>query len=170
MNAHNKAEFPPAHTAEHLLNGTMVKMFGCPRSPRAHVERTKSKLDYPFDRPLTDDEIREVERRVNEQIARDLPVVMEFMPVEEAAREFNLERLPDDASSTVRIVRIGDYDIGVVKVVGQFEKDDIVRVVNPEGQVIALGRVGCNSAKATESAGKRGSRRPLIHTDYIYII
>lgn len=60
--------------------------------------------------------------------------------------------------------------IGVVKVVGQFEKDDIVRVVNPEGQVIALGRVGCNSAKATESAGKRGSRRPLIHTDYIYII
>ncbi|MBR5435404.1 MAG: glutamate 5-kinase [Muribaculaceae bacterium] len=60
--------------------------------------------------------------------------------------------------------------IGVVKVMGQFEKDDIVRVVNPEGQVIALGRVGCNSAKATESAGKRGSRRPLIHTDYIYII
>ncbi|MBR4721903.1 MAG: glutamate 5-kinase [Muribaculaceae bacterium] len=60
--------------------------------------------------------------------------------------------------------------IGVVKVVGQFEKDDIVRVVNPEGQVIALGRVGCNSAKAAESAGKRGSRRPLIHTDYIYVI
>jgi len=60
--------------------------------------------------------------------------------------------------------------IGVVKVMGQFEKDDIVRVVNPEGQVIALGRVGYNSAKATESAGKRGSRRPLIHTDYIYII
>ena len=110
LNQHNKAEFPPSHTAEHLLNGTMVKMFGCPRSPRAHVERTKSKLDYPLPQPLTDEEIAEVERRVNEQIAANLPVVMEFMPIEEAARQFNLDRLPDDASSTVRIVRIGDYD------------------------------------------------------------
>lgn len=110
LNAHNKAEYPPAHTAEHLLNGTMVKMFGCPRSPRAHVERTKSKLDYPMNRQLTDEEIAEVERRVNEQIARDLPVVMEFMPAEEAAKRFNLDRLPDDASPMVRIVRIGDYD------------------------------------------------------------
>ena len=61
-------------------------------------------------RQLTDEEIAEVERRVNEQIARDLPVVMEFMPAEEAAKRFNLDRLPDDASPMVRIVRIGDYD------------------------------------------------------------
>ena len=46
LNAHNKEEFPPAHTAEHILNATMVKMFGCPRSRNAHVERKKSKCDY----------------------------------------------------------------------------------------------------------------------------
>ena len=46
INEHNKQEFPPAHTAEHILNGTMVKMFGCRRAKTAHVERKKSKLDY----------------------------------------------------------------------------------------------------------------------------
>lgn len=30
LNDHNKQEYPPMHTAEHLLNATMVKTFGCP--------------------------------------------------------------------------------------------------------------------------------------------
>ena len=46
LNAHNKEEYPPMHTAEHILNATMVKMFGCPRSRNAHIERKKSKCDY----------------------------------------------------------------------------------------------------------------------------
>jgi hypothetical protein len=29
LNDHNKEEFPPAHTAEHLLNQTMIRLFGC---------------------------------------------------------------------------------------------------------------------------------------------
>ena len=44
LNSHNKEEFPPAHTAEHLLNQTMVRMFGCERSRNAHIERKKSKI------------------------------------------------------------------------------------------------------------------------------
>lgn len=43
LNSHNKAEYEPAHTAEHILNRTMVNMFGCPRSRNAHIERKKSK-------------------------------------------------------------------------------------------------------------------------------
>ena len=46
LNAHNKAEHEPAHTSEHILNATMVKMFGCPRSRNAHIEKKKSKCDY----------------------------------------------------------------------------------------------------------------------------
>ena len=37
------------HTAEHILNGTMVRMFGCTRSRNAHIERKKSKCDYLLD-------------------------------------------------------------------------------------------------------------------------
>lgn len=39
LNEHNKAEYPPMHTAEHILNQTMVRMFGCLRSKNAHIER-----------------------------------------------------------------------------------------------------------------------------------
>ena len=37
LNEHNKQEYPPMHTAEHILNQTMVRMFGCPRSKNAHI-------------------------------------------------------------------------------------------------------------------------------------
>lgn len=110
INEHNKQEFPPAHTAEHILNGTMVKMFGCRRAKSAHVERKKSKLDYDFARALTPEEVEAVERRVNEVIDADMPVVMEFAQQNDVAERFDLERLPQGATQTVRIVRVGDYD------------------------------------------------------------
>lgn len=110
INEHNKQEFPPAHTAEHILNGTMVKMFGCRRAKTAHVERKKSKLDYDFPRALTPTEVEAVEQRVNEVIAADMPVVMEYVQQNDVAERFDLERLPQGATQTVRIVRIGDYD------------------------------------------------------------
>lgn len=100
----------PMHTAEHILNATMVRMIGCGRHVSAHVERTKSKLDYALDRALTDDEVRAIEAKVNEVIAADLPVTVEYAQQVDVADRFNLERLPDGASETVRIVRVGDYD------------------------------------------------------------
>ena len=50
LNGHNKDEFPPAHTAEHLLNQLMIRMFGCERGRHAHIERKKSKISYVLDR------------------------------------------------------------------------------------------------------------------------
>lgn len=110
LNQHNKAEYEPAHSAEHLLNATMVKMFGCPRSRNAHVERKKSKCDYILDAEPAAEQVAEIEARVNEAISRNLDVTIEFMSREQAAEIVDLTKLPDDASQTLRIVRIGDYD------------------------------------------------------------
>jgi len=101
---------PRMHSAEHILNQTMVRMFGTGRAFSAHVEKKKSRCDYRFGRDLTAEEMQEVERRVNAVVAADLPVRAEFLPREEASRAFDLGRLPGDAGDTVRIVRIGDYD------------------------------------------------------------
>ena len=101
---------PRMHTAEHILNQTMVRMFQRGRSFSSHIEKKKSKCDYRFDRNLTPEEVAEVERRVNEVIAADLPVTEEQMPREEAARTFDLGRLPDTTGDRLRIVRVGDYD------------------------------------------------------------
>ena len=46
LNAHNKQEYPPMHTCEHIINRTMVNLFGCGRAVSAHIERKKSKLDF----------------------------------------------------------------------------------------------------------------------------
>ncbi len=46
---------PQMHTAEHILNQTMVRIFGCERSFPSHIEKKKSKCDYRFDRPLKGD-------------------------------------------------------------------------------------------------------------------
>lgn len=110
LNEHNKQEYPPMHTAEHLLNQTMVRMFGCPRSKNAHIERKKSKCDYELAEAPTTEQMAEIERRINEVIDRHLPVTIEFMSREEAAQLVDLSKLPEAAGDTLRIVRIGDYD------------------------------------------------------------
>ena len=110
LNAHNKLEFEPAHSCEHLLNATMVKMFGCPRSRNAHVEKKKSKCDYILDVEPTAEQVAQIEAQVNEEIAKNHNVTIEFMNRERAAAIVDLSKLPEDASETLRIVRIGDYD------------------------------------------------------------
>lgn len=110
LNDHNKQEYPPMHSVEHLLNATMVKTFGCPRSRNAHIERRKSKCDYTLPSCPTNEEMQAIEDKVNEIISRKLPVTIEYMLQEQAAEMVDLSKLPDDASETLRIVHIGTYD------------------------------------------------------------
>ena len=110
LNEHNKQEYPPMHTTEHIVNQTMIRLFGCGRSVSAHIERKKSKLDYRLNACPTEEQIKSLEEAVNEVIARHLPVTTEFITQEEAKGRFDLERLPEDASETVRVVKVGDYD------------------------------------------------------------
>lgn len=110
LNAHNKAEHEESHTCEHILNGTMVKMFGCPRSKNAHVEKKKSKCDYLLDNEPTAEQVAAIEAKVNEEIAKNHDVTIEYMTREDAGRIVDLSKLPENASEILRIVRIGDYD------------------------------------------------------------
>lgn len=111
LNTHNKEEFPPAHTAEHLLNQTMIRLFGCERSHNAHVERKKSKMSFRLSHKPSRQEEKEIERRMNELIAEDLPVTFEFVERHQLPDSIKMDRLPADASETIRLVHIGDYDV-----------------------------------------------------------
>ena len=111
LNPHNKEEHKPSHTAEHLLNQVMVRMFGCERSRNAHIERKKSKINYTLDHEPTPQQIEDIERQMNELIAQDLPVTYEYVNRRCIPEGVTLDKLPQDASETIRIVRIGDFDI-----------------------------------------------------------
>lgn len=142
LNAHNKQEFPPMHTCEHIINRTMINLFGCGRAVSAHIEKKKSKLDYAIPQPLSDEDIIKIEETVNSVIARHLDVTTEFITQKEAADRFDLKRLPENASDTVRIVKVGDYDeclciglhvqntseIGTFKIISHDHNDGILRI------------------------------------------
>lgn len=142
LNEHNKQEYPPMHTCEHIVNRTMVNIFGCGRAVSAHIERKKSKLDFALPKAPSVEDIKNIEKTVNEVVARHLPVTTEFITQEEAVGRFDLKRLPDNASDTVRIVRVGDYDeclciglhvtntseIGTFHIISSDYKDGIFRI------------------------------------------
>ena len=111
LNEHNKQEYPPMHTAEHILNQTMVRRYGCPRSRNAHIERKKSKVSYELPMCPSEAEVQEIVNTVNEVIQSALSVTVEFVTLENVPAEVSLEKLPSDASETIRLVRIGDYDV-----------------------------------------------------------
>jgi Ser-tRNA(Ala) deacylase AlaX len=111
LNEHNKDEFPPAHTAEHLLNQTMIRLFGCGRSTNAHIERKKSKMTFQLDHKPSRQEEKQIEWEMQRLIDEDLPVTFEFVTQDSLPEGVSLDRLPSDASETIRLVRIGDYDV-----------------------------------------------------------
>jgi Ser-tRNA(Ala) deacylase AlaX len=110
LNETKKDYHRPMHSAEHILNQTMVRMFGCSRSVNAHIEKKKSKCDYYLPETPTEEQVIEIQKKVNEVIDRHLPVYEELMSREEAAKVADLSKLSAEASETLRIIRIGDYD------------------------------------------------------------
>lgn len=132
----------PMHTCEHIVNRTMVNLFGCGRAVSAHIERKKSKLDFQLPQAPETEDITRIENTVNEVIAQHLPVTTEFITQQEALGRFDLKRLPENASDTVRVVKVGDYDeclcigkhventseIGTFKIISSDYKDGIFRM------------------------------------------
>jgi misacylated tRNA(Ala) deacylase len=99
------------HTAEHILNQTMVRMFGCDRSKTSHIERKKSKCDYFIAVAPTAEQVVEVVERVNEIIGQHLPVTTAVVPCSEVPEGVDLSKLPKDAGDVLRLVYVGDYDV-----------------------------------------------------------
>lgn len=138
----NKEYDPFMHSAEHILNGTMVKTFNIDRSFSQHIEKKKSKCDYHFDRNLTEEEIKNIENKINAVINEGLDVTEEFISRTSAAELYNLDKLPDQTEENIRIVKIGDYDacpcigphvkntseIGKIKIISTGFEDGILRI------------------------------------------
>ena len=133
---------PRMHSTEHILNQTMVRMFNHGRSFSNHIEKKKSKCDYHFSRDLTQSEILEIEKQVDEVIKKDLLVTEHFYSKREAEKLFNLSKLPYEAGEKIRIIKIGDYDacpcsglhvtktneIGIFKIISTSFNDGVLRI------------------------------------------
>lgn len=100
------------HTATHLMNLALRQVLGGDVDQRGSlVDENKTRFDFTHDRPLTPDQLREIEDRVNRQVIRDLPVAAVTMPLAEAkalpgVRAVFGEKYPDP----VRVVMVGADD------------------------------------------------------------
>ncbi len=104
---------PRMHTAEHVLNQTMIRFFACGRCYSTHLNPGKGRCDFFFDRDITAEEAAAVEKTVNEVLAQNLPVTERELPRREAEKVVNLSKLPAAVGpeTPIRIVMVGNYDI-----------------------------------------------------------
>ncbi|GAB6011974.1 glutamate 5-kinase [Viscerimonas tarda] len=58
--------------------------------------------------------------------------------------------------------------VGIVKIMGEFEADDIVKIMDEKGIQIGVGKPSCNSEKARQEIGAKQAK-PIIHYDYLYL-
>ena len=132
--------YPPMHTAEHILNQTMVRLLKTDRCFSAHIEKKKSKCDYKFNRALAETEVKNLTEKINEIIKADLPVTFEMMPAVEAKKLFGARTPAGEAD--VKVVTIGDYDaipcigahvkstkeIGLFKIISSDYAEGVLRI------------------------------------------
>ena len=133
---------PRMHTAEHILNQTMVRKFGCRRSANSHIEKKKSKCDYIIKTEPSAQSIEDVEKEVNSIISAKLDITDEIISQSEAKEFLDLSKLPPDAPETIRVVRVGSYDacacigphventaqIGTFKIISHSWADEKLRI------------------------------------------
>jgi misacylated tRNA(Ala) deacylase len=132
------------HTALHILNG-LIWIDHRARVTGAHMTPGEGRLD--FELPEMSQEFgREIEARVNEQVARDLPVEVLFMPREEADRDPSLIRLKANL-----IPRTID-PLRVIDIVG------LDRQADGGTHVASTGEVGTVRVTGTQSKGRANKR------------
>lgn len=100
------------HTATHLMLAGLKKVLGRDdiEQKGSNITAERLRFDFNFERPLTEEEKKDVEKFVNDAIARDIPVVCEEMPIEKA-REINAVGVFGSRyGEVVKVYTIGDVD------------------------------------------------------------
>ena len=98
------------HTATHLMQAALKKVLGPSVSQKgSNITVERLRFDFNFDRPMTKEEIAEVEKLVNEAIQADVPVKMEEMTVEEAKRSGAVGVFDSKYGDKVKVYTMGEY-------------------------------------------------------------
>ena len=109
LESHSKAAIN-YHTATHLLNAAL-KIVCSPdiNQKGSNITEERLRFDFNFSRKLTEEEVKEVERLVNEQIKLNVPVVMKEMTLEEAREQNFVGVFSDKYGEKVKTYSIGEF-------------------------------------------------------------
>tara|TARA_Y200000002_G_scaffold82176_1_gene64941 strand:- start:374 stop:2971 length:2598 start_codon:yes stop_codon:yes gene_type:complete len=97
------------HSATHLLHEALRAVLGDHVEQRGSlVDEERFRFDFSHDSAVTDDEIRQVEHIVNEEILKNKEVVTNSMSMEEAKSKGAKALFGEKYGDVVRVVNIGD--------------------------------------------------------------
>ena len=108
--ADNAEQTTRLHTATHLLHQALRRVLGTGVQQKgSNITAERLRFDFSYPERLTEAQVEAVERMVNEQIARDLPVTMEMMPLEQALKDGALAFFGEKYGEQVKVYTIGDF-------------------------------------------------------------
>ncbi|MDR2897575.1 MAG: alanine--tRNA ligase [Spirochaetaceae bacterium] len=98
------------HTATHLLQKALKQVLGEHVAQKgSNITAERLRFDFVHTAPMTKEEISQVEELVNEQISRDLPVIMAVMPIDEAKKSGATALFGEKYEELVKVYTIGDF-------------------------------------------------------------
>lgn len=98
------------HTATHLLHQALRNVLGDHvKQSGSNITTERLRFDFSHPEKMTPEQIKQVEDIVNEQIKRDLNVVSEEMPLEEAKKSGAIGLFENKYGDTVKVYTIGDF-------------------------------------------------------------
>ncbi|MEG1710514.1 MAG: alanine--tRNA ligase [Clostridia bacterium] len=102
------------HTATHLLQASLRKILGDEvKQKGSNITAERLRFDFSFHRPLTQEEIDEAQRLVNDAINRAIPVECEQVPIEEARNRGAMGLFGDKYGEIVKLYTIGDVSMEI---------------------------------------------------------
>lgn len=111
--ADNGVQTSRLHTATHLLNACLKKVLKDDNIQQkgSNITAERLRFDFNFPRPMTEEEIREVEDMVNSIIDKKVPVVCKEMPIEEARKLGAVGVFGSKYGDIVKTYTIGEYSM-----------------------------------------------------------
>lgn len=110
VDTHKRALIQNNHTATHLLQKTLKNILGEHVSQAgSYVDAERLRFDFTHPQKMTDEEIRQVEDQVNEQIFNGLNVTVQLMSKDEAMKSGAMALFDEKYGDEVRVVSVGDY-------------------------------------------------------------
>ena len=108
--ADNKEATTALHTATHLLHAALKKVCSPDVNQKgSNITEERLRFDFNLPQPMTAEQIKAVEDLVNEQIQKDIPVVMKEISLEEAKAEGFTGLFESKYGEVVKTYTIGDF-------------------------------------------------------------
>lgn len=105
-----RAAIKKNHSATHILQKTLQSLISSDiHQEGSSVSESELHFDFNFDRKLTVEELRAVEKKVNEIIFEGLPQVTKLMNKDEAKKTGAMSLFNEKYDDLVRVVSFGDY-------------------------------------------------------------